>query len=66
MEENGFLDITFDTEDQISSGFHCCASFDEIFHRTPMMTIMLQIWSVRKWPKMSSKWPFWVILGHLA
>ena len=41
MEENGFWVITFDSEVQMTSGFHCCASFGEIFHRTPIMTMML-------------------------
>ena len=53
MEENGFLGITFDSEVQMTSGFHCCASFDEIFHRTPIMTIILNNWGGAKWPKMA-------------
>ena len=53
MEENGFLAITFDSEVQMTSGFHCCTSFDEIFHRTPIMTIMLHNWGGAKWPKMA-------------
>ena len=53
MEENGFLGITFDSEVQMTSGFHCCASFDEIFHRTPIMTIIFNNWGGAKWPKMA-------------
>ena len=48
MEENGFLIITFDSEVQLTSSFHCCAGFDEIFHMTPIMAMMLHIW-----PKMA-------------
>ena len=59
MEENGFLVITFDSELQMTSGFHCCASYGEIFHRTPIMGMILVIWGGAKWPKMP-------ILGHLA
>ena len=50
MEENGFLVITFDSEVQMTSGFHWCASFDEIFHRTPI------IWSSES--KVMTKKPF--------
>ena len=59
MEENGFWVITFDSEVQMTSGFHCCTSFGEIFHRTPIMAMMLHIWGGPKWPKMG-------ILGHLG
>ena len=53
MEENGFLVITFDSELQMTSGFHCCASYGEIFHRTPIMSMILVIWGGAKWPKMA-------------
>ena len=53
MEEIGFLVITFDSEVQMSSGFHWCASFDEIFHMTPIITMMLHISGGDKWPKMA-------------
>ena len=43
MEEIYFLFITFDPEVQMTSGFHWCASFDEIFHTTPIMTMKLCI-----------------------
>ena len=59
MEEISFLVITFDSEVQMTSGFHCCASFDDIFHRTPIMTIFLHNWGGAKWPKMA-------ILGHFG
>ena len=44
MEEKSFLVITSDSKVQITPGFHCCARFDEIFHRIPIMTIMLHNW----------------------
>ena len=53
MEENGFLIITFDSEVQLTSSFHCCAGFDEIFHMTPIITMMLHNWGGAKWPKMA-------------
>ena len=62
MEENGFLIITFYSEVQINSGFHCCASFGKIFHRTPIITMVLVIWGGAKWPKMAQN----AHLGHLA
>ena len=48
MEENVFLVITFDSEVQMTSGFHCCASFDVIFHRILIMTTMLHNWGGAK------------------
>ena len=53
MEENGFFIITFDSEVQLTSSFHCCAGFDDIFHMTPIMAIMAQIWGGAKWPKIT-------------
>ena len=67
MEENGFLVITFDSEVQMTSGFHCCASFDEIFHRTPIIGMLLHICAGAKWPKMVQNGhfrPFWAIWPH--
>ena len=67
MEENGFLVITFDSELQMTSGFHCCASFDEIFPGTPIMALLSHIWGVAKWPNMAQNghfWPFWAIWPH--
>ena len=59
MEEISFLVITFDSEVQMSSGFHWCASFDEIFQMTPIMITMLHICVGAKWSKMA-------ILGHFG
>ena len=53
MEENGFLVITFDSEVQMTSSFHCCASFGEIFDGTPIMTIVFHFWGGAKWPKIA-------------
>ena len=53
MEENGFLVITFDSEVQMTSGFHWCGSFNEIFHMTPIMTIMVLSFGGAKWLKMA-------------
>ena len=64
MEEISFLVMTFDSEVLMTSGFHCCASFDDIFHRTPIMTMMFNNWDGAKWPKLAPngpKWPFWAI-----
>ena len=58
MEEIVFLVITFDSEVQMTSGFHWCISLYSIFHMTPIMTMMLHICGGAKWPKMA-------ILGHL-
>ncbi len=57
-EENGFLVITFDSEVQTTSGFHVCASFDEIFHGTPIMTIRLPIFGGAIWLKMAQNGHF--------
>ena len=59
MEEIGFLVITFDSEVQMISSLDCCASFHDIFHRTPIMTMMLHNWGGVKWYKMA-------IWGHLV
>ena len=62
MEENGFWTITFDSEVQMTSSFHCCTGFYEIFNRTPLMTMMLYNWGGAKWPKMAQNGhlgPFW-------
>ena len=53
MEENGFLIITFDSEVQLTSSFHCCAGFDDIFHMTPIMAMMLHICGGAKGPQMA-------------
>ena len=63
MEEIVFLVITFYSEVQMTSGFHWCASFDEIFHMTPIMTTKLPILWWRQMAKNDLKWPFW---GHLS
>ena len=66
MEENVFLAMTFYSEVQSTSSFHCCAGFDEIFDRTPIMIMMSHI---KWWGQMAqngSKWPLWANLGHLA
>ena len=57
MAQIGFLVITFDSEVQMTSGFHWCASFDEVFHMTPIMTMILHLCGGAKGPKMA-------ILGH--
>ena len=67
MEEIGFLVITFDSEVQMTSGFDCCASYDDIFHRTPIMTMMLHNWGGAKWPKMAQNYhlgPIWAFWPH--
>ena len=56
MEEIGFLVITFDSEVQMTSGFHWHVGFVEIFHMTPIMTIMVE--------KNGPKWPKIAIFGH--
>ena len=56
MDEICFLVITFDSEVQMTSSFDCCASFHEIFHRTPIMTMMLHNWGGAKWPKMAQNY----------
>ena len=43
MHEYGFLAITFDPEVQMTSGFHCCASFDDIFHMIPLLAKVIHI-----------------------
>ena len=53
MEENGFWTITFDSEVQMASSFHCCTGFYEIFNRTPLITMMLHNWAGAKCPKMA-------------
>ena len=57
MVQIDFLIITFDSKVQMTSGFHCCASFDEIFHRTPIMIIIFNNWGGAigsKRPKMTN------------
>ena len=63
MVEIGFWVITFDSEVQMTSGFHCCAGFDYIFNRTPIMTIMLHICGGDKWPQMAQNGHFGAIIG---
>ena len=53
MAQIGFLVITFDSEVQMTSGFHWCASFDEVFHMTPIMNMMLHNCGRAKWPEMA-------------
>ena len=48
MAQIGFLVITFDSEVQMTSGFHWCASFDEIYHMTPIMTNLVHIYDGAK------------------
>ncbi len=64
MEENGFLVITFDSEVQMTSSFHCCASFGKIFDVTPIMTIVFNFWGGAKWPKIAPKGNFGLMLMH--
>ena len=59
MAQIGFLVITFDSEVQMTSGFHWCASFDEIFHMTPIMTNLVHICVGAKGPQMA-------IWGHFG
>ena len=53
MAQIGFLVITFDSEVQMTSGFHWCASFKEIFHMTTIMTMILHICGGAKWPQIA-------------
>ena len=56
------LVITFDSEAQMTSSFDNHASFDEIFHRIPIIAILLHNLGRAKWPKMTIFKHF----GHLA
>ena len=67
MAENGFLVITFYSEVQSTSSFHCCAGFDEVFDRTPIRTMMLHNLGGAKWPKLTHNGhfePFRAIWPH--